>query len=58
MTALAGGADEFWVVDPGKHSVTVYSGRTGISVYGRGETVPVSLFGGSISLDDLFRDID
>jgi Uma2 family endonuclease len=58
MTALAGGTQGFWVVDPAKQTVTVYNRYSGISVYGKGESVPVAEFGQRISLDDLFRGIE
>jgi Uma2 family endonuclease len=54
MTTLNGeGAAEFWIVDAKSHSVTVHT-RAGMSIYRAGQTVPVGLFGGSISVDELF----
>ena len=54
MTTLTGeGALEFWIVDARSLTVTVHT-RLGMAVYHAGECVPVALFGGRISVDELF----
>jgi Uma2 family endonuclease len=54
MTTLNGeGAGEFWIADAGSRSVTVHT-RAGMSVYRAGQAVPAAIFGGRISVDDLF----
>jgi Uma2 family endonuclease len=54
MTTLTGqGAVEFWIVDPNTRTITVHT-RQGMSVYLAGQTVPVSIFAGQISVDEVF----
>lgn len=57
MTALAGGADQFWIVDHEKRIVTVFHRLSGMQMYRRstGDAVPLSMFAGSIHLDHLFE---
>ena len=58
MTTLAGaGASEFWIVDLKTRTITVHARATGMSVYAVGQTMPVPLFGGSISLIDVFAEL-
>jgi Uma2 family endonuclease len=55
MTTLAGeGSIEFWVVDDDTRTVTVYS-KSGMSVYGAGESVTVSIADGNLNVDDILR---
>ena len=55
MTTLAGeGSIEFWVVDDDTRTVTVYS-RTGMRVYGAGESAPVPAVDGRLPVDDILR---
>jgi Uma2 family endonuclease len=55
MTTLAGeGAIEFWVVDDDTRTVTVYS-KSGMSVYGAGESITVSIADGNLNVDDILR---
>jgi Uma2 family endonuclease len=54
MTTLNGeGAIEFWIVDATSQTVTVHT-RNGMSVYSPGLSVPVEIFAGRISVDELF----
>ena len=56
MTTLNGeGAAEFWIVDAKSRTVTVHT-RNGMFVYGAGMDVPVAIFDGRISVDELFAD--
>lgn len=58
MTTLAGaGALEFWMVDPKSRTVTVYTPTSGMRVYADAASVPVSMFGGSIQLAEIFADL-
>jgi Uma2 family endonuclease len=57
MTTLAGdGAKEFWIVDAKTRTVTVFT-PAGMHLYGGGQSVPVAMFDGHISLADLFAGI-
>lgn len=58
MTTIAGGATEFWIVDPEARTVTVYTKTTGMHVYGASLAVPVAMFGARIYVDQLFENID
>jgi Uma2 family endonuclease len=58
MTTLAGaGASEFWIVDLRTRTITVHARATGMSVYHAGQTMPVPLFGGNISVIELFAEL-
>jgi len=53
MTTLAGnGAVEFWIVDRATRTVTVYS-KTGMSVYGLAESVPLPITKRRIPVADM-----
>jgi Uma2 family endonuclease len=56
MTALLGGALEFWIVDAKTRSVTVYS-KNGVVQINRDGAVPVPMFDCRIELDALFAEI-
>ena len=58
MTALAGGAHEFWIVDAGTRSVTVHGRTSGTSVYKGNQSVPVALLNGEIDLRQLFAGLE
>jgi Uma2 family endonuclease len=52
---LANGAIEFWIVDPGKKSVTVVSREGGSVMYSPGASVPLARFGaGELPVDEIF----
>jgi len=54
MTTLAGeGSAAFWIVDADFRTVIVYS-KSGVSVYGCGQSVPVPVAGASLSVADIF----
>jgi Uma2 family endonuclease len=55
MTALLGGAVEFWIVDAKTRSVRVYSKTVGAQIYRKG-SVPVPLFDCRIEFDILFAE--
>lgn len=55
MTAIAGGAQEFWIVDLDKQVVVVYERSSGMSQYSTGQAVPVSMFDARIKVDQLFE---
>lgn len=55
MTALLGGAIEFWIVDPKTKSVKVYSKTEGVQVHREG-AVPVPMFDCRIDLPTLFAE--
>jgi Uma2 family endonuclease len=55
MTALAGGAVEFWVVEGKTKTVKVYSKTSGVQIYREG-VVPVPLFDCPISVEELFSE--
>lgn len=54
MTTLAGGAQEFWIVDPEKQVITVYNARSGMDRYAGGGAVPVPMFSAHVDVDQLF----
>jgi Uma2 family endonuclease len=51
---LDAGCREFWVVDPKTWQIRVSTADRVWQTYGAGDQVPVSLFGGSIALDEIF----
>jgi Uma2 family endonuclease len=55
MTTLRGGASEFWIVDPALRCVTVFTQNGGISVYRGEQSVPLPMFGSSVSLEQVFE---
>ena len=58
MTTLAGeGAVEFWILDAGTESITVYSKTSGVRVYRAPESVPVPILGGTIGITSLFASL-
>lgn len=50
---LATGAREFWIVDATARTVTVVQ-REGSLVYAEGERIPLLLFGGEMTVADIF----
>jgi Uma2 family endonuclease len=50
---LSTGAQEFWVVSPRKKTVTVISSQDTL-VYSSGQKIPLTLFGGFLSVDEIF----
>lgn len=54
ILCLANGCLEFWVVDPKRHQVDVSAAGGRAKTYQSGEQIPL-FFGGSISVDDIFR---
>ena len=53
IVAMSAGTLEFWLVDPEKRTVQV-TDAAGTTTYGVGNAVPVQLFKGTLSVDDLF----
>jgi Uma2 family endonuclease len=53
MTAMSAGTQEFWIVNRDKQTVEV-SRLDGVRVYGRGDVIPLPLFGGSLGVDEIF----
>jgi len=54
---LSTGAEEFWIVDPNRKSVTVMRRQGGTVVYGPGDRIPLALFGGDLAVDQIFDGI-
>jgi Uma2 family endonuclease len=52
---LANGAQEFWVVDPQKKNVKVMRRQGGTVLYEIGQSIPLALFGGELSVAEIFR---
>ncbi len=52
--ALSTGAQEFWVVDPKKRNVIVMHREAGTLVYEDGQHIAMSLFGGELSVAEIF----
>jgi Uma2 family endonuclease len=50
---LATGAEEFWIVDAHKKSVTVVR-KQGALIYEIGDRIPLPLFGGDLNVSDIF----
>lgn len=51
---LANGAEEFWIVDSKKKSVTVMRRSGGAIVYAIGDRVPLTFFGGDLEVAQIF----
>lgn len=51
---LSTGAKEFWVVDPKQKHVTVMRPK-GAAVYEIGDTIPLALFSGELSVREIFE---
>ena len=51
---LSTGTQEFWVVDPKKRNVIVMRREAGTLVYEDGQHIPLSLFGGELSVAQIF----
>jgi Uma2 family endonuclease len=51
---LSTGTQEFWVVDPQSKSVSVARPRGETEVYGIGDHIPLTLFGGWLELAEIF----
>ena len=52
---LATGAQEFWVIDPKRKTVSVATRDSSPVVYAHGERIPLPLFGGHLEVDLIFR---
>jgi Uma2 family endonuclease len=51
---LSAGTHELWVIDAKRETVTI-TNRQGISmVYGPGDRIPLSLFGGELAVSEIF----
>jgi Uma2 family endonuclease len=50
---LANGGQEFWVVDPARRKVDVFTSAGRFSTYTPGEKIPL-LFGGELFVDRIF----
>ncbi|MGC2658031.1 MAG: Uma2 family endonuclease [Bryobacteraceae bacterium] len=51
---LSAGTHELWVIDAKRETVTITS-RQGVSmVYGPGDRIPLSLFGGDLAVSEIF----
>jgi Uma2 family endonuclease len=53
MTAMSAGTQEFWIVNRDRGAVEV-SRLDGVRHYGPGDSIPLTLFGGSLDVDDIF----
>ena len=51
---LATGAQEFWVVDARRRTVSVAVQGSGPAVYGIGDRIPLGLFGGELAVAEVF----
>lgn len=51
---LGSGAQEFWIVNAKRKSVTVMRRESGTLVYGEGQQIPLPLFGGELSVSEVF----
>lgn len=52
---LSTGAQQFWVVNPKRNTVSV-TDQSGVTiVYQEQDRIPLTLFGGELSLQDLFH---
>ena len=52
---LATGAEEFWIVDPQKTTVTVLRRGAKPSLYTSDDQIPLPLFGGSLAVSQIFN---
>ncbi len=52
---LSTGAQQFWVIDPKRKTVSVTDQGGVTTLYQEQDYIPLSLFGGDLSLYDLFR---
>ena len=52
---LADVAEEFWVVDPQRRNAKVMRRQGGTLLYDLGQSIPLVLFGGELSVADIFR---
>ncbi|HEX4227175.1 MAG TPA: Uma2 family endonuclease [Bryobacteraceae bacterium] len=51
---LSTGAQEFWLVDPKRQTVTVMRQQGGTQVFGMGQPIPLVLFGRELNVSDIF----
>lgn len=51
---LSTGAQEFWLVDPKRQTVTVMRQQGGTQVFGMGQPTPLVLFGRELNVSDIF----
>ena len=48
------GAQELWLVDPKRQTVTVMRQQGGTQVFGMGQPIPLVLFGRELNVSDIF----
>lgn len=51
---LSTGAQEFWIVDPNRKTVTVMRRQEGALIYQIGDRIPLNLFGGDLAASEIF----
>lgn len=52
---LSTGSEEFWIADPKQRNVTVMRREGGARVYDMGQSIQLALFGGELSVSDIFH---
>ena len=52
---LSTGAQEFWIVDPKRRTVTVTRSEGEAGVFSPGERLPLSMFGGDLEVAQIFE---
>jgi len=52
---LSTGAQEFWIVDPKRRTVTVTRSEGEAGVFSAGEKLPLSMFGGDLEVAQIFE---
>lgn len=52
---LSTGAQEFWIVDPKRRTVTVTRGEGDASVFSAGDRLPLPMFGSDLDVDRAFE---
>lgn len=55
VLCLSSGAQEFWVVDPKRETVSVTRQGSVPAVYRRGDRIPLSLFAGDLAVSEIFE---
>lgn len=54
MTAMSAGTQEFWIVSNVRRTVEVSRLDGIVQVYGPGDVIPLTFFGGSLPVDEIF----